>query len=60
MTVIEGLKINEVEYELEEGRKGKLAVLIYAGDEDPKSILDWGVSKYTEGSNGEYYELIDV
>ena len=60
MAVIEGLKINEAEYDLEDGRKGKLAVLIYAGDMDPRSVLDWAVKKYTEGSNGKYYELIDA
>jgi hypothetical protein len=60
MATIQGLKINEAEYELENGEKAKLAVLLYAGEEDPKPILDWAVANYTEGSGGKYYELIDA
>ena len=58
MTVT-GLSINEAEYDLEDGSKGKFAVLLYAGDEDPKFILDWAVSNYTEGVKG-YKVLIDA
>jgi hypothetical protein len=59
MISIERLSINESEYDLKDGSKGKLAVLIYVGDRDPREVLDWAVEKYTEGSDGKYHELID-
>jgi hypothetical protein len=51
------LTINEAEYNLPMGGKGKIAVFMYSGDSDPKTILDNAVSNYVEG-NG-YHELID-
>lgn len=52
------VRINEAEYDLENGKKGKLAVFLYAGDEDPKPILDNAICHYVDGSN--YYEFIDA
>jgi len=56
---MKGVRINEVEYPLENGEMAKLAVLIYTGDDDPCEILDTVVSRYTEGCD-KYYELIDA
>lgn len=58
MKKIPGLKINEAEYELPNNRKGKLAVLMYSGNADPKKVLDYAVSVYVE--NNGYHELIDA
>ncbi len=58
MTNIPGLTINESEYDLEGGGKGKIAVFIYAGKSDPKKVLDLAAHQYVEG-NG-HHELIDA
>lgn len=58
MSNISGVKINEAEYDLPTGEKGKLAVFIYSGGADPQKVLDFAVSEYVE-KNG-YYELIDA
>ena len=58
MTKIPGLKISEAEYQLPDKSIGKIAVLMYNGDSDPKKILDDAVTVYV-GDNG-YHELIDV
>jgi uncharacterized protein YozE (UPF0346 family) len=58
MEKISGLTINEAEYDLPENGKGKIAVLIYSGEADPKKVLDYAVEKYVE--NNAYYELIDA
>lgn len=58
MTNIPGLTINEAEYALENGGKGKIAVFIYAGISDPKKVLDLAIHQYV-GNNG-YNELIDA
>ena len=58
MTEIPGLTINEAEYDLEKGGKGKIAVFIYVGKSDPKKVLDWAVHEYVE-TNG-YNELVDA
>lgn len=55
---IPGLTINEAEYDLPGGRKGKIAVLIYAGSADPKKILDYARHHYVKGTS--YHELIDA
>lgn len=55
---IEGLTINESEYDLPGKAKGKIAVLIYAGSGDPKRILDHAVAAYV-GNEG-HHELIDA
>jgi hypothetical protein len=57
-TKISGLTINEAEYELEMGGKGKIAVFIYTGSGDPKQILDYAVHEYVERNS--YHELIDA
>jgi len=58
MSIVEGMRINESEYDLANGEKGKIAVFLYNGDQDPKSILDYCVKKYVENNN--HYELIDA
>jgi len=57
--IVKGLRINEAEYDLKNGNKGKFAIFLYGGDEDPEPILDWAVKNYTEGSKN-YYEFIDA
>lgn len=59
MAKIEGLKINEAETELENGKKGKIAVFLYAGEEDPSPILEYAVKQYV-GDYKNYIELIDA
>ena len=58
MESIKGLTISESEYSLENGQKATLAVFIYSGAANPKSVLDSAVNKYVE-HNG-YHELIDA
>jgi hypothetical protein len=58
MEKISGLTINEAEYELPEGKKGKIAVFIYSGGADPKKVLDYAVNIYVE--NAGFHELIDA
>jgi len=57
MKKIKGLKINESTYNLENGKKGKVAVFIYAGSHDPRPIIDSAIRIYVDGNN--YYEFID-
>lgn len=52
------LKINEVEYDLPDNSKGKIAVFIYSGRLDPAKMLDLAIRQYV-GNNG-YYELMDA
>lgn len=58
MNKISGLRISEAEYELPDKSKGKIAVLMYHGNGDPKKILDHAVSIYVK--NEGYHELIDA
>jgi hypothetical protein len=59
MDAFEGVTINLGEYNLADGSgKGKIAVFIYSGQANPKSILDSAVSEYVK-RNG-YHELIDA
>ena len=58
MKKIPGLKINEAEYELPNKSVGKIAVLMYHGNGDPKKVLDYAVSVYVQ--NEGYHELIDA
>lgn len=44
MSKIKGLRINESTIILEDGRPGKLAVLLYHGASDPSTVLDHAVS----------------
>lgn len=50
--------IREVEYPLEDGSKGKMAIFTYLGDADPKKELEKAIKKYTAGQN--YYTFIDA
>jgi hypothetical protein len=57
MDRIKGLTINEAYYDLANGGKGKIAVLMYAGGADPKKVLDKAVREYVQSNS--YHELID-
>ncbi|MEI6815299.1 MAG: hypothetical protein WCL14_01715 [Bacteroidota bacterium] len=52
------IKIQESTIDLKNGSKGKIAVLMYVGDDDPVTKLDSAVSKYV-GHTG-YHEFIDI
>jgi hypothetical protein len=54
------IRINEAEYDLAEGRKGKLAVLFYGGDQDPNEVLEAAIDNYTAGSEGNHKVLVDA
>ena len=58
MEEFKNLTINEAEYNLADGGKGKLAVFIYTGSADPKKVLDYAVSIYTHRQS--YHEFIDA
>lgn len=51
------MRINEAEYKLENGEKGKIAVFLYGGSGDPAAHLNLAVSKYVGDNN--YYEFIE-
>lgn len=55
---MEEVKIQESTIELRNGQKGKIAILIYVGDDDPIPKLDWAVSEYVESI--PYSEFIDI
>jgi hypothetical protein len=52
------VKIQESSIDLTHGRKGQVAVLIYAGEDDPVAKLDWAVSEYV-GHVG-HNQFIDI
>jgi hypothetical protein len=54
---IEGLTINESDYRTQHA-SGRIAVLMYVGNSDPKAVLDYAVSLYVQGKS--YHELIDA
>lgn len=58
MAIVKDLYINEAEYDLENGEKGKIAVFIYRGSANPRSILDNAIYHYV-GDN-TYHEFIDA
>lgn len=58
MEKIKDLTINESEYDLDNGQKGRIAVFMYSGEADPSKVLDYAVHKYV-GNNG-FHELIDA
>jgi hypothetical protein len=58
MNELDNIKINESEYVLERGGKGKIVVLMYTGSADPKAVLDEAVRVYV--GNKHYHEFIDV
>jgi hypothetical protein len=57
MNQIEGLTINESDYRTELGT-GRIAVIMYLGNLDPKAVLDYAVELYTRGER--YHQLIDA
>jgi hypothetical protein len=52
------VKIQESEFDLADGGKGKIAILLYVGEEDPVGPLDEAVRNYV-GHHG-YMEFIDI
>jgi hypothetical protein len=55
---MEKIIFQESSFNLTHGRKGKLAVFMYVGSDDPVEKLDEAVSKYV-GHDG-YYEYVDI
>ena len=55
---MEQIKIQESTINLTDGRKGQVAVLMYAGDGDAVGPLDKAVSEYV--GNIEYKQFIDI
>lgn len=58
MSIVKDIRINEAEYDLANGKKGKLAVFFYSGDGDPRKFLDHYTKQYAGDNN--YYDLIDA
>jgi hypothetical protein len=58
--MIPDLTINQATFPLKDGSNGVLAVFIYAGDKDPRKILDWAVKEFTKDCDVPYIELIDA
>lgn len=54
------LRINEADFPLKDGGFGRIAIFMYAGDEDPKPILDDAIAKYTEGADIPFITLMDA
>lgn len=52
------VKIQESSYKLADGSNGKIAVLMYMGNEDPYLKLNEIVLEYT--GNKPYHEFIDI
>jgi hypothetical protein len=52
------VKIQESNIDLTNDRKGKVAILIYRGEEDPVSKLDTAVHQYV--GNESHHEFIDI
>jgi hypothetical protein len=53
------LRINQSTFPLKNGGTGVIAIFMYAGDEDPKPILEDAIRKYTEGTDN-YDTFIDA
>lgn len=53
------IRINEADFPLKDGGTGRIAIFIYAGDEDPGPILEGAINKYTEG-NTSFITLVDA
>ena len=51
-----GLTINRSTFPLKDGSNGVLAVFIYAGDKDPRKILDWAVKEFTKDCDVPYID----
>jgi len=52
------VKIQESEIDLTNGKKGKIAILIYVGEEDPVVKLDQAVSAYV--GHESYNQYVDI
>ncbi len=52
------IKIQESTIQLTNGKTGKVAVLIYSGEDDPVIELDRAVSEYVRGAL--HYQFIDM
>lgn len=55
---MEKIKIEESTINLKYGREGKVAILMYVGEDDPVSKLDDAVSEYV--GNVAYNQFIDI
>ena len=53
------IKINESIFPLKDGTTGKIGILMYYGEGDPKISLNKAVKQYTK-SDKKYIELIDA
>ena len=58
MNELDNVKINISEYDLENGGKGKITVLMYMGSADPKVVLDEAVRIYV--GNKIHHQFIDI
>ena len=52
------VRINYSKFDLKNGGKGVIAILMYSGSGDPKIALDNAVFNLTDGMS--YFELIDA
>jgi hypothetical protein len=48
--IIKDLTINESEYDLEDGSKGKIAVFLYHGSGNPSEVLNYAIRSYVDGN----------
>ena len=46
------LTINKAEYNLENGKKGKIAIFLYNGKSNPEAILNLAVNQYLGKKKG--------
>ncbi len=56
---MERVRISEATFPLKDGGTGVVAVFMYAGDADPRPILDDAIRSYTEGTDS-YSTFIDA
>lgn len=54
------LRINEADFPLKDGGFGRIAIFMYAGDEDPEPILKDAIKKYTEDADIPFITLMDA
>ncbi len=52
------VKIQESTIDLQNGQKGRVAVLTNVGEENPTAKLDWAVAEYV--GNAGYNQFVDV
>jgi len=53
------IKIQESKIKLTNGKDGKIAVLIYKGDDDPMGELDAAVKAYA-GNGSRFFQFVDM